>query len=164
MRYVRIVHGHGYHFHYARPDRDRKVPSVRLADIVATTVIDERDPTAALAIAYATRIDECAHARLALADALDQLRDAAKLADDAELTGTPNMKAFRKVAAAVSAVTVLTELGPKLLATLDALEVTPKARAERDKGKTTPAATSSPIAAIRAKEDELAKRRRAKTG
>lgn len=136
---------------------------MRLADVVATAVPDKAAPAAALAIAYAERIDESGHTGLALAVALDQLRLAAELADKT-YEDDANMRAFRKVGAALSAVTVIAELGPKLLATLDALVLTPKARAEVSKVLTPPTPASSPIAALRAEEDELASRRARRSG
>ena len=124
---------------------------MRLSDSVATAVADQRAPAAALALAYAERIDESGHAGLALGAALDQLRLAAQLADEsnsADKIDDTNMRAFRKVAAALSAVTVTSDLGPKLLATLDALLLTPKAQASvgRQLAAATPA---SPLAGLR---------------
>lgn len=105
---------------------------MRLTDVVATAVADQRAPAAALALVYAESIDEATHVSLGLTDALDKLQHAAQLADESADDGKvsdENMKAFRKVAAALSAVTVASDLGPKLLATLDALLLTPKAKA-----------------------------------
>lgn len=140
---------------------------MRLADVVAMSVTDASEPAAALAIAYAERIDESGHTGLALAAALDQLALAAKTADDtsaSDRVDDTNMKAFRKVAAALSAVTVASELGPKLLAALDAMLLTPKARAAV--GQQLPGATPavSPLDALRAEEDELAGRRARRAG
>lgn len=141
---------------------------MRLADVVATAVADERAPAAALAIAYAERIDESSHVTNALADALDRLRLAAQLADEsgsADKIDDTNMKAFRKVAAALSAVTVASDLGPKLLAALDALLLTPKARAGVGDALPGPAASAAGgLAGLRAEEDELASRRARRTG
>lgn len=106
---------------------------MHLADVITTAVADQRAaPAAALAVTYAELIDEPTRVTLGLADALDKLRAAAQLADEsgtADKISDENMKAFRKVAAALSAVTVTSDLGPKLLAALDALLLTPKARA-----------------------------------
>lgn len=139
---------------------------MRLSDSVATAVADSRAPTAALALVYAERIDEATHAPLGLAAALDTLRDAAQLADEQNMTDGINathMHAWRKVAAAVSAVTVAGDLGPKLLAALDALLLTPKAQAAiRDKLPT--AHPTSPIEALRNEEDEFTRRRRERAG
>lgn len=137
---------------------------MRLADIVAMSISDRQAPAAALAITYAERIDECGHVGLALSAALDQLRLAAQLADEADCAADDaNVRAYRKVAAALSAVTVTSELGPKLLAALDALLLTPKAKAAV--GQALPAAsTASPLGALRAEEDELTRRRRARAG
>ena len=138
---------------------------MRLADVVATAAADRAAPAAALAIAYAERIDESGHVGLALAAALDQLRRAAELADEAnpnDRADDTNMKAFRKVAAALSAVTVASDLGPKLLAALDALLLTPKARASVSDGLPTAKPAGNPVDALRAEEDELSKARRAR--
>lgn len=139
---------------------------MRLADVVATAVADQRAPAAALAMTYAEQIDESGHVGLALAAALDQLRLAAQIADEsstADKIDDTNMRAFRKVAAALSAVTVTSDLGPKLLAALDALLLTPKARAGVGQQlAATPA--GSPLGALRAEEDELAGRRARRTG
>lgn len=105
---------------------------MRLADVVATAVADARHPAAALALAYAEQIDEATHVTSALAEALAQLHLAAQIADEssaADKIDDTNGRAYRKVAAALSAVTVASDLGPKLLAALDALLMTPKARA-----------------------------------
>lgn len=137
---------------------------MRLADSVASAVADPRAPAAALALVYAERIDESAHVALGLAAALDQLRLAAQLADEAntnDRADDANMKAFRKVAAALSAVTVAGDLGPKLLAALDALLLTPKARAAVSDSLPT-AKPGNPVDALRAEEDELSKARRAR--
>lgn len=128
---------------------------MRLADVVAMSVTDQRAPAAALAITYAERIDECGHVGLTLDAALAQLRLAAQIADEAsttDRTDEANMQAFRKVAAALSAVTVASDLGPKLLAALDALLLTPKARAAtgRALAETTPAST---LQRLRARHD-----------
>lgn len=140
---------------------------MRLADVVATTVADVNAPAAALAIVYAERIDESNHAPSALAAALDQLRLAAQIADEptlADKIDDTNMRAFRKVAAALSAVTVASELGPKLLAALDALLLTPKARAGVGKQLAAATPAANPLGALRAEEDELAGRRARRTG
>lgn len=126
---------------------------MRLADVVATSVADTRAPAAALALAYADQIDAATHVSLGLAAALDQLRLAAQLADEAAEAGDDaNMRAFRKVAAALSAVTVASDLGPKLLATLDALLLTPKARAAAGQALNETAPTS-PLARLRDRHD-----------
>jgi hypothetical protein len=100
---------------------------MRLADVVATAVADQRAPAAALALAYAEQIDMATHVGLGLAAALAEVEQAVAVA--IESGGVDALPAFRKIAAAVSAVTVASDLGPKLLAALDALLLTPKARA-----------------------------------
>ena len=105
---------------------------MRLTDVVTTAVNDTTSPAGVLAITYAESIDEATHVPLGLAAALDLLRRAAEIADEsgtASQVGDENMRAFRKVAAALSAVSVASDLGPKLLAALDALLLTPKAQA-----------------------------------
>lgn len=124
---------------------------MRLADVVATAVADQRAPVAALALAYAERIDESSHVTTALAVALDQLRLAAQLADEsstADKIDDTNMKAFRKVADTLAAVTVTSDLGPKLLTALDALLLTPKARAAAGQALTETAA-AGPLGRLR---------------
>lgn len=128
---------------------------MRLADVVATAVADQRAPAAALALVYAESIDEATHVPLGLAAALDQLRLAAALADEAGSADKPtdeHMRAYRKVADALAAVTVASDLGPKLLASLDALLLTPKARAAAGAavGAVTPA---SPLQRLRERHD-----------
>lgn len=138
---------------------------MRLSDVVATAAKDTSQPAVALAMAYAERIDESGHTGLALAAALDELERAARLADESSTEDRVNdtaMRAWRKVAAALSAVTVAAELGPKLLAALDAALLTPKARAAiADKLPAAPATTGG-LAGLRAEEDELGVRRAAK--
>ena len=140
---------------------------MRLADVVATAAKDVNAPAAALAIAYAERIDESGHVGVALAAALDQLRVAAQIADEsgeADRVDDTNMRAWRKVSAALSAVTVASDLGPKLLAALDALLLTPKARASVGQQLAGATPAGSPLGALRAEEDELASRRARRTG
>jgi hypothetical protein len=141
--------------------------TVRLTDVVATSVADRRAPAAALALVYAEQIDESTHVSLGLGAALDQLRLAAQLADEsstADKIDDTNMRAYRKVAAALSAVTVTGDLGPKLLAALDALLLTPKARAAAGQALASATPAAGPLGALRAEEDELGKRRALRTG
>jgi hypothetical protein len=128
---------------------------VRLADVVATAVADQRAPAAALALVYAESIDEATHVPLGLAAALAQLERAAQLADESSDDERPDelhMRAYLKVAAALGAVTVASDLGPKLLASLDALLLTPKARAAA--GQALGAATATgPLERLRGRHD-----------
>jgi hypothetical protein len=128
-----------------------KKVTMRLTDVVATAVADARAPAAALALVYAEQIDESTHVSLGLAAALDQLRILAQMTDVSGETDE-NMRAYRKIAAALSAVTVASDLGPKLLAALDSLLLTPKARAAAGQavGDATPA---SPLQRLRARHD-----------
>ncbi len=128
---------------------------MRLADVVASSVADQRAPAAALAVMYAEQIDESTHANFGLAAALDLLRFAAELADaggDTDKIDDTYTKAFRKVAAALSAVTVASDLGPKLLAALDSLLLTPKARAAAGQA-VSDATPASPLQRLRARHD-----------
>lgn len=134
------------------------IMGTRLADVVAAATADERAPAAALAMVYAEQIDECGHVTAAMATALDTLQRAAELAD-AEADKPAAVAAYRKVAAAVSAVTVAAELGPKLLAALDALLLTPKALAAVGQAIPPVASPANPLAAMRAAEDDLARQR-----
>jgi hypothetical protein len=132
---------------------------VRLTEAVATAVADGKSaPAAVLALTYAERIDEATHTTLGLAKALQVVRTTVDAAGSDEARD-----ALDKVCAAVSAVTVASDLGPKLLAALDALLLTPKARAAVGQA-VTDTAPASPLAALRAEEDELASRRARHTG
>lgn len=101
---------------------------MRLTKAVAEAVTDRKTPAAVLALAYAETIEQATHVPLALASALDTLRRAAELLDEADETKDAT-RAFGKIAAVVATATILDRLGPKLLATLDALLITPKAKA-----------------------------------
>lgn len=79
----------------------------------------------ALARHYAQLIDDAAVPKT-YADALDQLQVAAYAAE-----GTQTIRAYRKIAAALSATMVASDLGPKLLTALTALGLTPDARKTR---------------------------------
>jgi hypothetical protein len=138
---------------------------MRLTDVVATSVADRNAPAAALALVYAEQIDAATHVALGLIEALDRLRAAALLADETsteDRADDANMKAFRKVAGALSAVTVASDLGPKLLMSLDALLLTPKARAAVGQAIPPAVPVAGGLAGLRAEEDEVAKRRAAR--
>lgn len=123
---------------------------MRLADAVATAVADQRAPAAALALAYAEQIDQATHVSLGLAAALTDVERAVMVAiESGDLDALP---AFRKVAAALSAVTVASDLGPKLLAALDALLLTPKARAAVA-GQVPVATPAGPLQRLRERHD-----------
>jgi hypothetical protein len=128
---------------------------MRLTDAVEASVADKNAPAAVLALTYAASIDEATHVPLGLAEALARLALAAQLADETSPEGTPDdvyARAFRKVAAAVSAVSVAGDLGPKLLAALDALLVTPKA--QRAIGAALPGAPpANPLQRLRERHD-----------
>lgn len=126
---------------------------MRLTDVVAAAVTDQRAPAAALALVYAEQIDQATHVTSALAAALDTLRAAADLADEAtELGDDAHAKAYRKVAAALGAVTVAGDLGPKLLGALDAMLLTPRARANAGQAVAN-AAAASPLSTLRSRHD-----------
>jgi hypothetical protein len=134
---------------------------VRLSDVVATAVADAKAPAAALALVYAERIDESNHVTTALAKALRFVEAAVATAVESDpLAYAGAHDAFDKVAAALSAVTVASDLGPKLLAALDALLLTPKARAAVSK------ATGSEEVTGRGEDDltKLRRRRAARAG
>lgn len=105
---------------------------MRLTEAVTGAVAEHPDtPAAVLALTYAASIDEATHAPLGLTEALERLAIAASIADEErgdEGGGDTYGRAFRKVAAALTAVSVASDLGPKLLAALDALLLTPKAQ------------------------------------
>lgn len=128
---------------------------MRLTEAVTEAVADASDPAAVLALTYAASIDEATHAPLGLAEALASLAVAAEIADEersADARGDSYVRAFRKVAAALSAVSVASDLGPKLLVTLDALVLTPKARAAV--GAAIPTAEAvSPLQRLRERHD-----------
>lgn len=126
---------------------------MRLADVVATAVADQRAPAAALALAYAEQIDEATHVTLGHAAALRMIEacvTAAVRSDPVAYAGA--QAALDKIAAALSAVTVASDLGPKLLAALDALLITPKARAATGKA-IGDAAPTNPLQQLRDRHD-----------
>lgn len=143
----------------ARTKRGGLVQSIR-------DTLDEQAvtrPPAVLALVYAQRIDEATHLPLALQRALQAVRDG--LAGDGDTAAA--LTALDKLTAALSAVTVAAELGPKLLAALDALLLTPKARATLEgrvpilppAAPSTPDKAANPLHALRAERDELQARR-----
>lgn len=101
---------------------------MRIAKAVTKALPNSTEPAAVLALNYADAIDQAAHVPLALAGALETLRRAAALADT-DAGGDDAARAFDKIAAALATATILDKLGPKLLAALDALLITPKAKA-----------------------------------
>jgi hypothetical protein len=123
-----------------------------LTEAVTEAVSDPADPAATLALAYADAIDQATHVPLGLADALDTLAAAAAAVDIADGSDDAT-RAHRKVAAALSAVTVLGDLGPRLLAALDALTLTPKARAALSRKLDDAARPASPLDALRDRHD-----------
>lgn len=100
-------------------------------DAIAAQPADPRDAaTAELARHYAALIDSAAPSA-ALAKAIDHL--------DARIPADPaSADAWRKITAALAEHSVASDLGPKLLAALDALGLTPKARQAAGKAITTP--------------------------
>lgn len=113
-------------------------------------------PAAELALVYAARIDEATHIRLALDRAMQQIRRACVAHPETDKM----LNAFDKINGALSAVTIASDLGPKLLAALDALLLTPKAQKElKEKMPSDDSKSASPLAALRQGQDELAKRR-----
>lgn len=111
-------------------------------------------PTAKLALLYAARIDEASHLPLTLDRALRTIRG--------DLESADALDALDKVSAALSAVTVASDLGPKLLAALDALLLTPKAQAAGAGRPESPAA-SPPANPLQALRDQLTERRDRRT-
>jgi len=109
---------------------------------------------AALARKYATLIDNAAPAAV-YAKHLRALREALECGRiaGAVVVGFDVEKAYEAIEVALSAHSVASDLGPKLLATLTALGLTPAARAERGGGKTDDGRGSG------SKTDELRKRR-----
>jgi hypothetical protein len=139
----------------------REGKRMQLTEAVGEAVTDASEPAAVLALAYAASIDEATHAPLGLADALALLAVAAMIADEqgSDLdegptrSGDTYARAHRKVAAALSAVSVASDLGPKLLSALDALLVTPKARAAGGAAIPPPPAAANPLQALRDRHD-----------
>lgn len=126
---------------------------MRLTDAVTASVADEGAPAAVLALTYAASIDEATHLPLGLADALRLIEAAVTTAAASDpLAYAGAHVAFDKVAAALSAVTVASDLGPKLLAALDALLLTPKARAAVGAAMGN-AAPASPLQRLRDRHD-----------
>lgn len=122
---------------------------MRLTEAVTAAVADPADPAAVLALAYAERIDENIHVRLPIDNALRTLHEACTALDNPEAA----LAALTKVTAALSAVTVLGDLGPKLLTTLDALTLTPKAKAAITGGLDNAGRPASPLDALRERHD-----------
>lgn len=96
------------------------------------TLAPEDVAVAALAVQYARTLDRCE----AIA------ADARKMPFDPD-----SVEALDQLKKRVAAVTATSDLGPKLLAALDALGATPKARAA--KGTPAPSSGSSRLAALR---------------
>lgn len=103
--------------------------------------------TEALAVHYASLIDNAAAGKK-YAAALSWLRRAEQLTDEEQHADT--------IRAALAAHSVASDLGPKLLATLDALKLTPRARITKEGGP-----GARPIASAL---DQLAGRRAARRG
>jgi len=101
--------------------------------------------TEALALHYAALIDNAAAGKK-YAAALAWLRRAEQLTDEEQHADT--------IRAALAAHSVASDLGPKLLATLDALKLTPRARATKEGG--------SGARPVKSALDELAGRRAAR--
>lgn len=111
---------------------------------------DPRDVAGeALALAYARLIDEPAPAAK-YADALAWLRE---LADEEHLGDRIVQRHVKTIMTALAEHTVMSDLGPKLQSTLDAMKLTPKSRAQ-GKGE-----TDAPATPARARLDELRARR-----
>lgn len=126
---------------------------MRLTDAVTASVADEGAPAAVLALTYAASIDEATHLPLGHATALRLIEAAVTTAAAADpLAYAGAHAAFDKVAAALSAATVASDLGPKLLAALDALLLTPKARAAVGAAMGN-AAPASPLQRLRDRHD-----------
>lgn len=125
-----------------------------LTEAVENAIPDSADPAVLLALSYADAIDQATHVPLGLAEALDELQVAAAIADEASESGDDRaMHAFRKVAAAVAVATILDKLGPKFLASLDALLLTPKAKAAISGRLEGAARPKSPLDEIRERND-----------
>lgn len=126
-----------------------------LTEAVSEARPDSTDPAVLLALSYADAIDQATHVPLGLEEALDDLRLAAMLADEASESGDDRaMHAFRKVAAAVAVATILDKLGPKFLAALDALLLTPKAKAAISGRLNDAALPPSPLDKMRQRHDD----------
>lgn len=123
-------------------------------ETAVTAALDARQPAdprdvaaAALAVHYARLIDEPAVAGK-YADAIEWLRHLAEL-ESGDRTVQRHVKL---IIIALGEHTVMSDLGPKLQATLDALRLTPKART--GKGGTDAAAPSDPwLDELRARRD-----------
>lgn len=110
---------------------------------------DPRDVAGeALALAYARLIDEPAPAGK-YADAVEWLREFARESGQRDV-----QRHVKTIVIALAEHTVMSDLGPKLQSTLDAMKLTPKARAQ---GKGTADAPASPE---RTRLDELRAERR----
>lgn len=120
---------------------------------------EKRDAGAeALALRYAELLDECAVEKQYV-KALELVSMAVdRYADDLPLTASDQMRAaFTKISTALAEHTTASDLGPKLLAAMTALNLTPAARSEKGKG----GQVATPAAPVQtAAESPLEKARR----
>lgn len=116
-----------------------------LDEALNNVTVQTRDKAAvALARRYAALLDEAAPA--------SRYREPLLLISQALPADPPIEKAFRTIADALGAHSVASDLGPKLLAVLTALGMTPAGRGAKD-------ATPPPDGKPKGKADELAERR-----
>lgn len=95
----------------------------------------------------------------ALMDDVDEMRQLADAAAKANPDASP---ALRRLLAKVNDLSVVSDIGPKLLAALTALGLTPAGRGQHKEGGTRAQSGDNPLAALRAEHDEVARKRRAK--
>lgn len=119
---------------------------MRLVSAVRKAVrsLDLSDPDKAaveLALAYAHHIDDAELVTVSITKALRELAEV-----DMELHDK-----FLSLATRIEQTTVLTALGPKLLAALESLGASPRARAALVKGGTRGGSTASPLDELRRK-------------
>ncbi len=125
----------------------RKPPSITRA-LQAALRASQHSGGDAAAVALAARY----------AALLDRAEELAAEAADLRPETDDQAKRLATLAAKVDALTVASDLGPKLLAALAALRLTPAARSAIVEGREVTSARPNPVARLRAVHDERARR------
>lgn len=124
-----------------------------LATTVRRALRSVKDPSpqdvaaAELAITYAKAIDAAGVIAVSMPEMLKMLDEVAGIDNEIH----DRLTRLLPAAAQVEQAAVLASLGPKLLATMDALLITPKARAAVQRGVKDAAKRSNPLDALRAR-------------
>lgn len=135
----------------------RRLRTAVRAALDARDAADSRDVgTEQLALRYAGLIDDAAPAAK-YRRPLDALNLALLQVDDQDAVAEA-VEALRKIRDALAHHSVLSDLGPKLLAALEALQLTPRARTAVMKGGNGGSAPASPLDELRARRAARANR------